>query len=112
MKTYLVLFREPDGRVDSHSEEEMKGHGQNWKLWLDEWGKQGRLAGGNSLTLNGKLISGRDKIVTNTIHRSGTEIVGGFLLIKADNLEEATEIASSCPIYEFDGYAEVRELAN
>ncbi len=105
---FLVLFREPDGRKDLHSEAETKKHAKNWAEWLSTHGKAGNLAGGSSLSLEGMLVIGCDAIVHNGIHRYGEEIVGGFLLLTAKNLEEATDITRSCPIYEFGGYAEVR----
>lgn len=108
MKNYLVLFREPDGRTQPHSEADISRHRQNWKVWFERWGAKGHLAGGSGLTLDGRLI--KEGRASDGIHRVGTEIVGGFLLLKAENLEEAVGIAESCPIYEFDGYAEVREM--
>lgn len=108
MKNYLVLFREPDGRTGQHSDEEISRHQLHWKSWMDTYGKAGNLAGGSSLSLNGRIIKGGE--VGNAIHKTGTEIVGGFLLLKATDLDEATAIAKSCPIYEFGGYAEVREM--
>jgi len=142
MKNYIVLFREPDGRKLLHSEEEITRHRQNWQTWMEKWGTTGHLTGGNSLTLDGRIIRGIDTpaskegqtattdttiskeaqtttigkesqsatTITKTTHTVGTEIVGGFLLLKADSLDAATDIARTCPIYEFDGYAEVREM--
>ena len=110
MKNFLILFREPDGRTITHSEKATKEHQLNWKTWLEEYGKQGTIIGGNALTLNGKLIKGKNKEVIDKIHSVGTEIVGGFLIIKSKDLNEATELIKSCPIFEFDGYAEVREI--
>ena len=110
MKNFIVLFREPDGRTERHPEENIAKHQANWKAWFDKWSATGKLTGGSGLTMNGKLVKGRDKQILNCIHYNGTEIVGGFLLLKAENLEEAVSIAASCPIYEFDGYAEVREM--
>lgn len=112
MKNYIVIFREPDGRradgrQDSHSEAEIAAHRENWAKWFAEWGAKGKLAGGSGLTLNGRII--KDGQTSEGIHQVGTEIVGGFLLLKAEDLDEATAIAASCPIYEFGGYAEVRE---
>jgi len=106
MKNYLVLFREPDGRMQPHSEADIARHQQNWKIWMNRWAVH--LAGGSGLTLNGKLI--KEGKVSEGVHKVGTEIVGGFLLLKAESLEEAVGIAETCPIYEFDGYAEVREM--
>lgn len=108
MKNYLVLFREPDGRTGQHSDEEISAHQANWKSWMEAYGKAGNLAGGSSLTLTGRVIKGSE--VSNDIYKNGTEIVGGFLLLKSADLDEATAIAKKCPIYEFGGYAEVREM--
>ncbi|MET7258024.1 YciI family protein [Dyadobacter fermentans] len=113
MKNYIIIFREPDGRRsdgqrDSHTEAEIAAHRENWSKWFAEWGAKGKLAGGSGLTLNGRII--KDGQTNEGIHYAGTEIVGGFLLLKAEDLDEATAIAASCPIYEFDGYAEVREM--
>lgn len=112
MKNYIVLFREPDGRTNTHTEAQIEKHQLNWKTWFEKWGKEGKLSGGSGLTLNGKIIQGIDANITDGVHSVGTEIIGGFLLLKAESLDEAAAIAASCPIYEFDGYAEVRELQN
>lgn len=109
MKNYLVLFREPDGRTAPHVQQDIDRHRANWKNWLAEWGAKGNLAGGNGLTLEGYIIT-EDGAMRKGIHHAGKEIVGGFLLLKAGGLDEAAGIARSCPIYEFGGYAEVREL--
>ena len=112
MKNYLILFREPDGRMDKHAEEELTVHREHWSAWLNKWQTEGRLTGGNSLTLDGRLITGDGSTITNSTHKVGTEIVGGFLLLKAHSIDEAAEIISTCPIYESEGYAEVRELSS
>lgn len=112
MKRFIVIFREPDGRAEEHSPEFGQLHRQHWNEWFAKWSNTGKLTGGNSLTLEGRLITGDGSIVQETLHRVGTEIVGGFLLLNAENLDEAAQIAASCPIYEADGYTEVRELQN
>jgi len=111
MNNYLVLFREGDGREDVHSEEEIRKHRASWKSWFEEWSGKDRIAGGSGLTLNGRLIDANRGVVDG-IHHNGKEIVGGFLILKAGSLDEAAGIARSCPIYEFDGYSEVREMQN
>jgi hypothetical protein len=112
MKKFIIIFREPDGRAEEHTPEFGQLHRQHWNDWFAKWGKSGNLAGGDSLKLEGRLVSGDGSAIQNTLHQVGTEIVGGFLLINADDLDEAAAIAGSCPIYEADGYAEVRELQN
>jgi hypothetical protein len=54
------------------------------------------------------MVRGNDAEVIDDIHKVGTEIVGGYLLIQAEDLDNAVEITRELPVYEFDGYAEVR----
>ena len=110
MKSFLVLFREPDGRTGKHTEEAIRKHQENWKDWWGRWAKDGQLAGGTGLTLNGIMVMSKDGPLIKEVHKTGTEIVGGFLLLKADDLDKAAEIVQSCPIFEFGGYAEIREM--
>jgi hypothetical protein len=112
MKKFIVLFREPDGRTITHSDTAIKAHQENWKNWFSTWGQKGKLSGGSGLTLNGRIIKGNGNIVTDEIYKNHNEIVGGYLLLNADDFNEAVDIMKSCPIYEFDGYAEIRELQN
>ena len=39
------------------------------------------------------------------------ESVGGYSIVKADSLDEATEMAKGCPALEFGGMVEVREIS-
>lgn len=112
MKKFIVLFREPDGRKVEHDDNEIKKHKENWKDWFSIWGQRGNLDGGSGLTLNGRLIKDYGKIITSEIHKRGTEIIGGYLLLNAVDFDDALEIMKTCPVYEFDGYAEIRELEN
>lgn len=109
MKNFLVLFREPDGRTDTHTDVESGNHRHSWQQWLEKYLTEGKISGGSGLTMHGKLVKGIDGHVSDSIHYVGTEIVGGFLLLNAETLEEAAHIVSTCPVYEFGGYAEVRE---
>ncbi|HEY4195075.1 MAG TPA: YciI family protein [Mucilaginibacter sp.] len=110
MEQFIAILREPDGRADEHPEQDMKEHREKWNNWFAKYAKAGNLLGGNALTLNGKMVRGYDAKVIDDIHKVGTEIVGGYLLLQAANLNEAVAIVQELPIYEFDGYAEVREF--
>jgi len=110
MKKFIILVREPDGRSDEHTEQEIIAHRANWNKWFEKYGKTGNFLGGSSLSLNGKMITGPQASVVDDIHKVGTEIVGGYLLIQAEDLDTAVEIAREIPVFEFDGYLEVREL--
>jgi hypothetical protein len=113
MKDYLILFREPDGRIDVHAEEDIARHQANWKDWLTSMTENGNLKEGKALTLNGNVIrhTGSTPQISKGLYKvNGQEIVGGFLWIKAKDLNNATELILSCPVFEFNGFAEVREF--
>ena len=93
MIKFIILVREPDGRADKQSPEEAQAHRANWNKWFEKYGKSGNFLGGSALSLNGRMIKGTDAQVIDDIHKVRTEIVGGYLLIQAENLDQATEIA-------------------
>jgi len=111
MKKYIATLREPDGRMSHHSDHEMKRHQVDWKFWFENWRNADRLIEGSGLGMIGKIIYSSGS-VENRIHQTGTEIIGGFLLLKAEDLNDATEMVKTCPVYDFGGYAEIRELQN
>ncbi len=113
MKTYLVLFREPDGRQQPHTDDEVKHHRAKWQVWQDGLIANGQLLGGNALTLNGVVIGlqTEDQTVSNgPYYVNETEMVGGYLVIKAKDVDGATAAIKSCPVFDFGAFAEIREL--
>jgi hypothetical protein len=110
MNNFIVFVHEPDGRTETHSPEEIQQHQQHWKAWFEKWGPTGKFAGGSALSLNGNIVKGNPATIIPGIRLTGLEIIGGYLLLNADDLAEATAIAQSLPVFEFGGYVEVREL--
>ncbi|MCF3112230.1 YciI family protein [Niabella sp. CC-SYL272] len=108
MKKFIALFREPDGRADQHTENAIKAHRENWAAWMKRWQQQ--INGGSGLTLDGRMLKAPQAEVIHDVYKNGTEIVGGFLLITATDLDAAAAMMQSCPIFEFGGYIEIREL--
>jgi hypothetical protein len=109
MERYLILVREPDGRAAVAAEEENKAHRANWNKWFEKY-RETALLGGSALSTRGKMIKGAEATIVDNIHKVGAEIVGGYLLIQAENLDAAVAIAREIPVFEVDGYLEVREL--
>ncbi len=111
MKDFVLLFR---GGLDygTASPEQLQQSMVNWRNWMDSLAKDGKLAGGQRLQEHvGSTVKGRDKQVIDGPYAEGKEVIGGFLAIKAADLAQAIEIAKGCPIYNFDGSTEVREVA-
>ncbi len=111
MKEYLFLFRGGDGTTVQQSPEKWQEHMQKWMKWMGELGQQGKFVGAQPLTTTGKQVTGSKKVVTDGPFMEGKEMVGGYLICKADSYDEAVDISKGCPILEFDdGAVEIREI--
>lgn len=112
MADYLLLFRGGDAQrlEDQASPEKWQAHMQEWMQWMSALTEQGKFVGAQPLKAGGKTVTGSGKLVTDGPFVEGKEIVGGYLICKAESLEEAVEISKGCPILAYDGIVEVREI--
>jgi hypothetical protein len=108
MEKFMYLFR--GGMDNTQSPEVMQAHMQKWSVWMQQLTKNGSMVGGEPLQRSGKLVSGQKKVVTDGPFVEAKEIVGGYLVVMAKNLDEAVEISKGCPIFETDGKLEVRPV--
>jgi hypothetical protein len=84
-----------------------------WQAWFKDMTGKGQL---KNLGLpldrsSGKVVGGRKKTITDGPYAEANEVVGGFSIIEARDLDEASHIASGCPILEAGGSVEVRSVA-
>jgi hypothetical protein len=109
MSDFLFVYRA--GQTGPHSPEQMQQTMQKWMVWMTELGKKGALKErGSPLEDGGKVVRGRGKSVTDGPYAETKDIVNGFTVITAKSLDEATEYALGCPIFEDDGLVEVRPI--
>lgn len=109
---YLFLFREtaPE-RYDAMSTEQRREALRKWNAWMDELAAQGKLQSGNPLHPEARVVSaGRGRAVDGPFTEA-KELIGGYFLLHADSLEEATALAKGCPSLEHGMVVEVRPVA-
>lgn len=107
MKQYLYLFR---GGEFPESPEKMQAHMEKWGQWMQGLGQDGTLVDGLPLDKTGKVVEKAGEIITDGPFAEGKEVVGGYLIVKSNNLDHAVEISKGCPIFEYKGTVEVREI--
>ncbi len=109
MKDYMLLFR---GAFDDKnaSPEEFQKEAKKWQKWMEKLLQEGKLTPGQRLTNAGKVVSGSGKHVHDGPFAEGKEVVASFCVIKAASLDEAVEFAKACPILDYDGSVEIREV--
>lgn len=111
MANFLYLFWYKGGPPPKMSSEEMQKLTQRWITWVKGLGEQGHLVNrGESLEFGGKLVRGEKQVVTDGPYAEAKDIVGGFTIIQAQDLEEAVKLSKGCPIFESDGFVEVRPI--
>ena len=109
MKEYLLLLR--GGKpMTSKTEEENKAEMQAWGAYMGGLTQKGSFVGGLPLVGGGKTVSASGT-TAEAVTSAKEGIVGGYLIVKADNLDAAAEIAKGCPHIANEGNIEVREIA-
>jgi hypothetical protein len=108
MSEYLYLYR---SQAPSGSPQEMQKQMEKWTAWFRDLDAQGRLkAIGHPLERTGKLVSGKSKTVNDGPFAEAKDAIGGYSLIEAEDLAQATELAKGCPALEAGGAVEVRPI--
>lgn len=97
--------------MSSYSPEEIQKHMEDWGTWMGGLAQEGKLVGGQPLVKEGKTLTERGTKVTDRPLAEGKELVGGYIIVKANSLDEATELAQGCPGFEHDCSIEVREIS-
>ncbi|WP_437933374.1 YciI family protein [Sorangium sp. So ce341] len=108
MNEFMYLFRGSDA---SGSPAEMQQHMQRWTAWAKELTEKGHLKRpGSPLERTGKVVQGRQKAVVDGPFAEAKDVVGGYMLIEAEDLAHAVELSKGCPILERGGSVEVRPI--
>ncbi len=110
MKQFMFLFKGGDEVWDNKSPEEQDIHMQHWQEWIGKIAEQEKYIGGERLHPHGNTIHPGGVKVTDRPLTEAKEIVGGYIIVKANTLEEATEMAKGCPGLQWESSLEVREV--
>ena len=111
MSDYLLLFRGGLQHETGRSPAELQASTQNWMGWIGGIAKSGALKGGQPLDHGGKVIKGVKNVITDGPFAEAKDVVGGYLIVTANDLTGALEIAKGCPAPSEGGSVEVRALA-
>jgi hypothetical protein len=78
--------------------------------WIDNIADKEQLAdGGNHLSRSGKVL--KKNGIVDEPYQAGQESLAGYIIIFAENMDEATSIAQKCPILKGDlTSVEIREI--
>ena len=108
MSEFTYLFR---GRLTSGSPDEMQQHFRAWLEWFKQLEATGHLKEpGHPLEKTGRVVMGKQKIVHDGPFAEAKDVVGGYVVVEANDLTHAVELSKGCPILEVGGSVEVRPI--
>ena len=113
MSEFIMLYRRtPEIRREMlGSPEKAQQTMKKWRAWFEEMTKKGQLKNpGQPLDEAGKVVGGKKKAVTDGPYKESKDVIGGYSVIEAPDLDQAVQIASGCPLVEFGGSVEVRPV--
>ena len=83
-----------------------------FRTWFENLSAKGIVRGGQPLGREGRVISGKGgRSVNDGPFAETKEAIGGYLLLTADSIEEATAIAKGMPSLDYGTRVEVRPIA-
>jgi len=107
---YLLIIR---SKADVNaSKEAIELNIKHWQAYMGNLAKNGKIAGGYRPGNDGVVISGANKTATENPYIANGEVVSSFLVINAADMNEAKQIAATCPVFELQGNVEIRLVRN
>ncbi len=113
MNKYMLTFWNGIQAEDAFADlspEAIQAEIQKWNTWIGGIAAQGKLVSAEGLYPTGKVVSGSQQVITDGPFTEGKEIVGGFMILTADTIDEAVTLSTGCPVYETEGRVEVRQV--
>ena len=109
MNDFMLLFH---GQPTTWqlSPEQMQAVIAQWQAWIGSLAAQGKFVSTNRLMDHGKVVSGSKHAITDGPFTEGKEIIGGYILLKAADLDEAVQLAKGCPVLLHESRVEVRPI--
>jgi len=111
MNEFILIFRHEDGNKVASPEQI-----QIWMKYTMDWiagiTAKNKFVGGNGLPFQDARVVRHNNVVTNGPFGEIKETIGGYIIVKADSVEEAVEFAKGCPVLQGEGNTvEVRKIA-
>jgi len=111
MDEFMLIFRHQDGSKVASPEQI-----QEWMKatmdWIGGIASKNKYVLGNGLPFDDARVVHHDKMVTNGPFGDIKETIGGYIIVRAESVDEAVEFAKGSPVLQGEGNTvEVRRVA-
>ena len=111
MEEFILIMRHEDGKKVA-SPEQIQIWMKQTMDWIGSISTQNKFSGGTGLLFDDARVVRPHNIVTNGPFGEIKETIGGYIIVKADSIDEAVEFAKGCPVLQGEGNSmEVRKIA-
>jgi hypothetical protein len=111
MEEFMLIFRHEDGKKVA-SPEQVQVWMKQTMDWIGGIAAQNKFGGGNGLPFEDSRVVRPNNVVTNGPFGEIKETIGGYIVVKANSVDEAVEFAKGCPVLQGEGNSvEVRKIA-
>lgn len=100
MKEFALIFRvEQNGSAAEISPAEMQQRMTTWMNWMGGIAAKDRLVSrGNRLGVKDSKWVGPKGVVSDGPYTEVKEFINGYMIVRAENSDDAAEMAKGCPI--------------
>ena len=110
MNEFALIFRNDFHPETGYSPDKLQEIMKQWQVWMSGMATKGQLANaGTRLGGDGSTVR-PGSLVTNGPYAEIKEMITGIIVVKAGDIDAATEIAKGCPILNAGGSVEVRNI--
>lgn len=111
MNEYILIFRHEDGAKVA-SPEQMQAWMQQTMEWITGIAEQHKFSDGKGLLFDDAHVVHHGGNATAGAFGTGPQTVGGYIIVKAEDIDEAIAFAKGSPILQAEGNTvEVRKIA-
>jgi hypothetical protein len=102
MNEFLFVFRKHTAAIAVQvSANNLQAIAKSWQNWM------GSLAAQNKLVSSGRQLASETNLIKPDRGVERNEVITGYIIIKAEDLNEAEMLASGCPILALGGSVEI-----
>jgi hypothetical protein len=107
----FVLRETTPERYAVMSADERRQALREWNAWCDDLAGSGILQQGSPLYPEARIVGGRGKSAIDGPFAEAKELIGGYFIIHAADMDEAVVLAEGCPNLQFGMAVEIRPVA-
>lgn len=106
----MLLFRGSDVYQPDQSPENLQILKDKMMNWVIDLINKGLHVSSEPLQQVGKQVNGANKEIIDAPFGQAKQVVGGCTIVLAKNMDEAVELAKTCPILETNANIEIRPI--